>query len=262
MSGRIERGSVPEADRLRRVGGAAPVSDGRQINMGSTEAGCVSYISYVTDPNPLKPEKSSDPAEKALRKLEAERGLLDPSDRYRALVNAVKAAQDLIELADKKARFALVIMSVLNAAAVLLVVRGGQALLPTSGFFAMLVGLELVAYVVVTVYYISQAISALRPRGVGPPPAHELPSTVEPAVSMRVLFYADVVTRDRASYRELWGQLRMDNLTTELADQLHTLSWINQQKFAALDRLYFGLTVMTVMLAALIGTIEIGRAHV
>ena len=210
----------------------------------------------MTDPVPLKHEKGTDP-EKALRKLEAERGLLDPGDRYRALVNAVKAAQDLIELGDKKARFALVIMSVLNAVAVLLVVRGGDTLLPTTGVLATIVRLELAAYAVITVYYISQAISALRPRGVRPPPMTELPSAIEPATSMRVLFYADVISRDRDTFRGLWNGLRMDNLTTELADQLYQLSWINRQKYTALDKLYFGLTVMTVMLAVLLGTIAL-----
>ena len=69
-----------------------------------------------------------DKIEKALRKLEESRGLLEPADRYKALVNAVKQAQDLIEMGDRKARFALVIMSVLNAVAVLLVARGGTSL--------------------------------------------------------------------------------------------------------------------------------------
>ena len=233
-----------------------------QCHWDSTGGGRVTYLSRVTEPTQPKAEKSTDAekAEKAARKLEAERGLLDPSDRYKALVNGVKASQDLIELADKKARFALVIMSVLNAAAVLLVVRGGESLLPTKGFFGLLVGAELAAYAVVTVYYISQAISALRPRGVRSPPSDILPATVEPAISMRVLFYADVVARDRASYRGLWEHVRMDNLNAELADQHYSLSWINQQKFAALDRLYFGLTVMTVMLAVLIGTIGLFHA--
>jgi hypothetical protein len=212
----------------------------------------------VTEPIPIKPDKSSDPAEKALRKLEAERGLLDPADRYKALVNAVKAAQDLIELGDKKARFALVIMSVLNAVAVLLVVRGGDVI-PTTGTLGTLIRIEFAVYAVVTVYYISQAISALRPRGVRPPPLSELPSVVEPGVSMRVLFYADIISREPSQYRELWTGLRMDNLTTELADQLYALSRINRQKFTALDKLYFGLTVMTVMLAAIIGTVALHR---
>jgi hypothetical protein len=194
-------------------------------------------------------------AEKALRKLEVQRGVLDPADRYDAQIDAVKFAQDLIELGDRKARFALVIMSVLNAIAVLIAVRGGAGLVPTSGAWATLLAVELAAYAIVTAYYISQAISALRPRGVEPPRASELPSQVSPGVSMRVLFHADVVARDRAAYRSLWDQLRQDNLTTELADQLHTLAGINQDKFAALDRLYFGLGVMTGLLATVLATL-------
>ncbi len=217
----------------------------------------------MSDPAQPKPDKESDAdekARKALKKLEAERGLLDPAERYKALVNAVKAAQDLIELADKKARFALVIMSVLNAVAIILVVRGGDALLPNTGIFALLVRAEFVAYAVVTVYYVAQAIAALRPRSVRPPGAHELPTKVEPAVPMRVLFYADVLARDRAAYRDLWEHLRTDNLTAELADQHYTLAWINSQKYQALDRLYFGLGIMTLMLAAVIGTIGLHKA--
>ena len=215
----------------------------------------------MTDVTALKPEKylsEADKADKAMRKLEAERGLLDPPDRYKALVNAVEASQDLIELADKKARFALVIMSVLNAVAVLLVVRGGTAVIPRTGILGVLVPVEFATYAVVTVYYISQAISALRPRGVKPPPSNALPRTIEPEKSMRVLFYADVVAREREQYRELWANLRMDNLTSELADQLYTLSIINGQKYAALQRLYFGLTIMTVLLAVVIATIGLG----
>ena len=207
-----------------------------------------------TPPKGEKYISDTDKAEKAARKL----GVLDPPDRYRALVNAVEASQDLIELADKKARFALVIMSVLNAVAVLLVVRGGSAVIPRTGFLGLLVPVEFATYAVVTVYYISQAISALRPRGVKPPPSTALPATIEPAKSMRVLFYADVLARGREEYRALWNDLRMDNLTTELADQLYTLSIINGQKYSALQRLYFGLTVMTVLLAVVIATIGLG----
>lgn len=218
----------------------------------------------MSDATSIKPEKftpESDKSDKAARKaekLEAERGLLDPADKYKALVNAVEASQDLIELADKKARFALVIMSVLNAVAVILVVRGGSFAFPKEGLLGAIVPIELAAYAVVTVYYISQAISALRPRGVTSA-SNLLPTQIEPSTSMRVLFYADVIARERAEYRALWANLRMDNLTTELSDQLYTLSIINGQKFRALERLYFGLTVMTVLLAVVIGTIALGQ---
>lgn len=209
----------------------------------------------MTEPTPSKPEKAVDSAEKALRKLEAERGLLDPESRYRAQINAVKAAQDLLEMGDRKARFALVVMSVLNAVIVLLVARTGESLLPSGGPLAVLVQVEMAAYVLVTVFYVLQAIQALRPRGMRPPPSGSLPSVVEPAKSMRVLFHADVVGRTTAEYRTLWDNLRMDNLNTELTDSLHTLGHITQKKYEALDRLYVGLSVMAGMLALFLGTV-------
>jgi len=215
----------------------------------------------LTPPEKLhKPdkEKSSD-EEKAARKLQAMTGLLNPEDRYKALMNGVKAAQDLIELGDKKARFALVIMSVLNAVAVLMVVRGGEAAIPKHGIGGKLIVAELALYVVITVYYIWQAIDALRPRGVKPPPLSELPSVIEPNISMRMLFYADIISRSRDEYRQLWANLRMDNLCTELSDQLWVLSLINRQKYTALAKLYFGLGAMTVMLAIVIGTIGLTK---
>lgn len=215
----------------------------------------------MTDLAMLPPERDkAEKLEKALRKLEEAKGLLDPSDRYRALVNAVKQAQDLIEMGDRKARFALVIMSVLNAVAVLLAARGGTSLFPTTGAWSVALVAQVAVYVVVTLYFVSQAVSALRPRGVQPPAAHELPADVQPGVSMRVLFHADVMARPRGDYRALWERLRMDNLTTELADQLYTLSMVNQRKYAALDRLYIGVYVMTVLLALMIGTL--GLYHV
>lgn len=215
----------------------------------------VSYLSVVTEPTPPKSEKSVDPTEKALRKLEGERGLLDPETRYKAQINAMKAAQDLLEMGDRKARFALVVMSVLNAVLVLLVARGGESFLPRVGPLAVLVQVELAAYVVVTVFYVLQAIQALRPRGMRPSAGASLPSVIEPGRSMRMLFHPDVVGRSTAEYRALWDQLRMDNLTTELADSLHALAHITQKKYEALDRLYVGLSVMAGMLALFLATV-------
>ena len=87
------------------------------------------------------------------------------------------------------------------------------------------------------------------------PPGDTLPSTVTPGQSMRVLFHGDVVRRRRDEYRRVWDELRMDNLNTELADQLHILSGINQDKYAALDKLYTGVTIMTGLLTVTLVTI-------
>lgn len=207
---------------------------------------------------PLPPEpaeeKDAKKREKDAKRLEAERGPLEPAFRYRAMVNAVEAGQDLIELADRKARFALVIISVLNAVALVLVVRGGDALIPRVGAWGLVTQTEIVAYVLVTIYYILMAIEALRPRGSGPT-TDPLPAPGTPRESMRVLFHGDVVRRDRDAFRTVWEELRMDNLNTELADQLHTVSRINQDKYAALAKLYRGVSVMTALLTTTLVTI-------
>jgi hypothetical protein len=211
-----------------------------------------------TPPNPLgetEEQKEARRREKEARRLEEARGVLDPESRYKALYNTFRATQDLIEMGDKKARFALVIISVLNAVALLLFVRGGENLLPRGGGWGLLVTIEITAYVVGTIYYIGQAIDALRPRGIVIPSESSLPSAIEPATSMRVLFYGDVVARSRESYRRVWSELRMDNLQTELADQVYTLATINQRKYEALTRLYTGVAVMTAMLGGIIATI-------
>jgi hypothetical protein len=200
-------------------------------------------------------EKDAKRREKELRRLESERGPLDPSLRYRALQNSVEMAQDLIELADRKARFALVIISVLNAVALVLAIRGGETALPRTGAWGRVVQVELAVYVIVTVYFIMQAIEALRPRGTASAPSDRLPDTIQPGESMRLLFHADIVRRDRATYRRLWENLRMDNLIAELAEQMHTLGSINQTKYAALTKLYWGVSLMTSMLLVTLGTI-------
>lgn len=196
-------------------------------------------------PDPLD-DKDAKKREKEARRLEAERGPLEPAFRYRAMQNAVEMTQDLIELADRKARFALVIISVLNAVALVVVVRGGEAVLPRGGTWGLVITAEVVVYVAVTVWYIFQAIEALRPRGAAP--SDTLPTVVQPGTSMRMLFHGDIVRRPRAEYRRVWDELRMDNLNAELADQLHILSAINHDKYAALARLYRGVSVMTGLL--------------
>lgn len=56
-------------------------------------------------------------SEKKLRKLEknSDARMLDPWERYRALIDTYEAFFDMNELADRKTRFALVMMGALNA---------------------------------------------------------------------------------------------------------------------------------------------------
>ncbi|MBX7117829.1 MAG: hypothetical protein K1X31_02395 [Gemmatimonadaceae bacterium] len=196
--------------------------------------------------------------ERELRRMEEASGPMEPELRYRVLMAVLKMETDFLDLADKKARFALMIMSVLNALALVLVVRG-QALLAAPGTFGHAIRFIAGCYFAAMVFYIWQAIEALRPRGGRGRMAEELPEEISAADSMRVLFHADIARREREQYRALWALLRLDNVTTELSDQLHMVSRINVLKYRALGRLYQGVGVMTILLTLGLLTVIAGR---
>src|SRR5262245_1828215 len=100
------------------------------------------------------------------RRKDAERLLesrpLDPWERYRALADHVAHMLDVTELADRKTRFALVILGALNAVNVLIALR-----VPQSGADALnpvLVQSYIIGYVMLSLYAFVFAIIALRPR--------------------------------------------------------------------------------------------------
>jgi len=196
----------------------------------------------------LRAEKEARRQARFERRLLEANGHLDPGMRFRALQSTLKAETDFLDLADKKARFALIIMSVLNAVALVVVTKGGNELFPRHGAWGRVLQFEVVVYAAVTVYYIWKAIDALRPRGKLGRPTGTLPVGITHNESMRVLFHADIAARSREEYRALWSQLRLDNVNAELADQLHMVSCINVVKFEALRRLYQGVVVMPVLI--------------
>lgn len=175
---------------------------------------------------------------------------MEPELRHRVLMSTLKLETDFLELADRKARFALVIMSVLNAVALVTLMRS-EALL-AAGLVGLVMKAIVVAYGGATLYYIRQAIEALRPRGAQERPAGPPPTTVVPGSSMRVLFHSDIAARDRDAYRALWSSLRIDNVNAELADQVHMVSRINVCKFRALGKLYHGVGAMTLLLTTIL----------
>ncbi|HEY7923569.1 MAG TPA: hypothetical protein VII62_10350, partial [Vicinamibacteria bacterium] len=101
--------------------------------------------------------------------LEASRPL-DPWERYRALVDAFEQGIDLAEMADRKVRFALLVMASLNVAVFALTTRSellGLGPLQLRGWL----GAYLLVYAIVAVYFFVHAVDALRPRAATPPGA-------------------------------------------------------------------------------------------
>ena len=152
------------------------------------------------------------------RRAEAARAL-DPWERYRVQVDAVEEGLDLAETADRKVRFALVVMAGLNVGLFALTSRGellGLAHAPLRGWL----GLYLLTYALVGVYFFLQAVEALR--------------------------------YDLDSYQRAWREVSFDQLNAELARQGHRIAGVNEEKFAALGRLYGGLRVLALMFGGLV----------
>jgi hypothetical protein len=112
----------------------------------------------VSPPNP-----EENLARKQAKLLAQASRPLDPWERYRALTDAVEEGIDLAEMADRKVRFALVVMAGINVGLFVLVTRPELLALgyaPLKGWL----GLYLLAYALVGAYFLLRAVEALRPR--------------------------------------------------------------------------------------------------
>lgn len=175
---------------------------------------------------------------------------LESWERYRALNDAIDEAYEQMDLANREARFALILMGVLNAGLVVLGTR--TDLTPPLGPMQRtgLVALLLV-YLIVAVRFLLQAIEALRPGKFRPHlanwPAHgdDYPRGVR--------YYEDVIQRNAEEHWRAWSEVRIGQLNAELAVQYHSLCVKNEHRHLAVRRLYAGLRLMTLLLAGLAG---------
>src|SRR5207302_6219821 len=106
------------------------------------------------------PSKLSKKERKALK--DAYRPL-DSWERYRALTDVLDEAIDLVDLADHKARFALVIMAALNVVLFFVAVRT-DLVKEIPKFFQPFVGLYLLIHALAALCSFLQALESLRPR--------------------------------------------------------------------------------------------------
>ena len=201
--------------------------------------------------SPLPPACSVED-ELALRMIKKEAKLraeavrpLDAWERYRALTDAIDEGFALTELADRKVRFALLVMAGLNVGVFAVVTRPELSGLGLRGWVAPWA----LAYGVVAVYFLLQAVEALRPREASLVRRAVRPGP--PADALRDL--ATAADAEPSDYERAWREVRFDQLTSGLVAQAHALARCNHEKFAALGRLYAGLRVMALMVAALVG---------
>jgi uncharacterized protein YjiK len=191
---------------------------------------------------------------------------LDSWEKYRTLTDVLDEQIDLADLADHKARFALVIMAALNVLLFFVATRTDLVEDLPGSTHVWLAGYLLI-YVAVALYFFLQAVESLRPRQEQPHvPISSGKAPEEHPLGLR--FYDDILGHDVEGYREAWRDVRIGQLNNEVAVQVHAMAAITRAKYKALGRLYMGLKILTFMavglvvmaaLAAVVGTARAGK---
>jgi hypothetical protein len=208
----------------------------------------------VTDPLVAEPRADDDPrrrekeARKRMKRLQQETRTMEPWERYRALNDAMDEYYEMLDMANREARFALIIVGALNA--LLFVIGTRSSLVASMQVARPWLGLGLVAYGGVAVHLFLQAIEVLRPRKYHP----RLPESAVPAerYPAGVRYYEDVILRDVQGHCRAWDEVRVSQLNTELAIQGHSLALKVRAKHDAVRRLFTGLRLMILLATGLV----------
>jgi hypothetical protein len=208
----------------------------------------------------LVPE-TDEQAAKRLRKLERtlETRTLDPWERYRALTDVLDTYSELLEQADRKTRFALIIMGLLNAVNFLLVARPDVFGVTTASIGTGL-AIYVALYAFLSLYFFSQAIEALRPRSARffRDEAAVVPAS---ATNRRLRAVAHVAAQSPEDFCDFWKDAQVGQLCREVAFAAQSLASINMEKYRALERVYTGLVALTGLTALLLTALAYTGLH-
>ena len=171
----------------------------------------------------------------------------DSWEKFRVLLEVVDQERNVVEIADHKARYGLVILGVINTILFVLLARGRVFEAVPDWVEPWLTGL-VALYLVLTFLFVLYAIDCLRPRELADK------ESVHRAGLLGLLFWEGIVQHDPEDYRREWSEVRMEQLTAEAAAIAYRISHLIQAKYRALRRLYYGLVVLvalcTLLLAA------------
>lgn len=174
---------------------------------------------------------------------------LDSWERYRALIDVIDDYREQLDSSDKKTRFALIIMGLLNAVNFLLVARS-DVFGPVAAGIGRWLASYAALYAFLSLYFFSQAIDALRPRGAKFYTGAGL--RLDATGGRRLRSMAHVAVQDPEALYSLWLEAEVGNLSREVVYQAQALARINVQKYKALERVYRGLVGLTALTAILV----------
>ena len=150
---------------------------------------------------------------------------------------------DVTELADRKTRFALVILGALNAVNLLIVIRAPE--LGANTLSPAVLQSYITGYVLLSLYASVFAILALRPR------SQEMDGAAAQCEPTGMSLLAGHPNTDADAYYDTWRQAEVSQINRELAMRSHLLARANTEKFQALRRVYQSLLVLVALTAVL-----------
>jgi hypothetical protein len=211
----------------------------------------------VLVPEPTAGDGESDTQARKRRKREAKlrRESERPPDsfeRFRILMELISEGRQVVDLADHKARYALVVMGVLNAGIFLLMPRAHLIAAPPRSVEPWLMG-SLIAYAALSFVFVLHAIDCLRPRQLHY--AQLLSSAAGPparSVQRGVMYWEAIAGYELEAYKEAWDQVHMDQINGEVVVIAHRLALLIRAKYAALGKLYAGLVILVVLAGILL----------
>ena len=166
-------------------------------------------------------------------------------ERWRILMDVVDEGRRVVELADHKARYALVVMGALNAGVFLVLSRAHLLTDLPAVLKPWLIG-ALVAYAGLSCLFVYHAIQCLRPRWLRDAGGQGVAASPAP---LGLLHWESIGRYDEKAYRNAWDTVRMDQLNREVVVISHHLALLIDRKYRALARLYRGLAVLVILAA-------------
>ena len=194
-------------------------------------------------------KEDSKGRKKELKRLHDSTRSLDGWEQYRALVDASEEAYDLIDISNREARFALIVMGALNAVPFVFLTKT-DAITALARNERIVMAILFSGYAVLLLYFILQAIEALHPGWFKPEISTWSNHRLDHPAGVR--HFEEIITRTAAEHWTAWQNVRLTQLNAELAVQIHSLARKNHAKHLAVRRLYLGLRAMAMMLGALL----------
>lgn len=174
----------------------------------------------------------------------------EPWERFRILIEAVREGRQVIDLADHRARYALIVLGVLNAAAFAFISRAHLLASLQGAAKVVAVGLLLI-YGLLNLVFILHAIQCLHPRPLrrALPPEGPLQQGQRVPIHrpLGLLFWESVAQMDQETYHQAWDHVVMGQIKAEAEAVFHAMSGVIQAKNRALSRLYAGLAGLTIL---------------